>query len=354
MKSRTAGFGLIELMIAMGLGLLVLAGVLVIFLAQRQAYQNSTSQALIQDADNALSAIITPVIRGAGFSGCGAIGNGVVKSYVTAPPTPLTFDTSSAVRGFQANAVPSPLVDGAPNDVTTGDWTPALDASFVTAGGVANGSDVFVVIGSPPGTSPVGAIAFNVGSITANNAGSTNGFTPPLMVAVSDCGKSSVFEVDAVASNVLTYATGPNGTPLYPPGSQLIPIQQTAFFVAKGTSGQSGLFEAVMTMSAGQTTANAHWVVNELVPGVSNMQVLYGIGVGGQNTKYVDAGAVGSNWAAVTSVRLGFLIEGNLASSTAATNQTAFKLFTTALTVPMDSRLRHTYYMTVNTRNATL
>ena len=78
MKSRTAGFGLIELMIAMGLGLLVLAGVLVIFLAQRQAYQNSTSQALIQDADNALSAIITPVVRGAGFTGCSTIGNGVV------------------------------------------------------------------------------------------------------------------------------------------------------------------------------------------------------------------------------------------------------------------------------------
>ena len=83
------------------------------------------------------------------------------------------------------------------------------------------------------------------------------------------------------------------------------------------------------------------------------MQVLYGIGVNGQTTQYVDASAV-TNFGAVTSVRLGFLIEGNQASSTAATNQTAFKLFNTALVVPMDSRLRHTYYMTVNTRNETL
>lgn len=352
MKSRTAGFGLIELMIAMALGLLVLAGVLVIFLAQRQVYQNATSQGLIQDADNALSAIITPVVRGAGFTGCGTIGNGV-RSYVTARPTPLTFDTSSAVHGFQANAVPSPLVDGAPNDTTTGDWTPALDGSFVTAGGVAKGSDVLVLIGAQPGTSPVGATAFNVGSIAANNASSTNGFTPPLMVAVSDCGKSSVFEVDAVASNVLAYTTGPNGTPLYPAGSQLIPIQQTAFFVAKGHAGQSALFEGVMTIPPGGTTAGAKWSVNEMVPGVSNMQVLYGVGVNGQNTRYVDASAV-TNFSAVTSAKLGFLIEGNQASSTAATNQTAFTLFNTAINVPADSRLRHTFYMTVNFRNATL
>ena len=83
------------------------------------------------------------------------------------------------------------------------------------------------------------------------------------------------------------------------------------------------------------------------------MQVLYGLGVNGQTTQYVDASAV-TNWGAVTTIKLGFLIGGNPGSSTAATNQTAFKLFSTALIVPMDSRLRHTYYMTVNTRNGTL
>lgn len=352
MTIRARGFGLIELMIAMGLGLLVLAGVLVIFLAQRQAYQNATSQALIQDNDNALSAIITPVVRGAGFTGCSSLGGGV-KSYVTVRPTPLTFNTSSAVQGYQAKAIPNPLVDGASNDTNVSDWASALDASFVTAGGVSKGSDVLVLIGAPPGASPVGVTAFNAGSITANNASNANGFTAPLMVAVSDCGKSSVFQVNAVGTNVLTYSTGPNGTPLYPPGSQLIPIQQTAFYVAQGHAGQYGLFEGVMTIPPGGTTANAKWTVNELVPGVSNMQVLYGIGVNGQTTQYVDASAV-TNWSAVTTIKLGFLIEGNPGSNPATSNQTAFKLFTTAITVPMDSRLRHTYYMTVNTRNATL
>ena len=362
MKSRPAGFGLIELMIAMALGLLVLAGVLVVFIAQRQVYQNSTSQSLVQDADNALSAVITPIVRGAGFTGCGSIGNGVI-AYPAARKTPLTFNTSSAVQGFAANAIPTSLVDGIANDTTATDWTPSLDASFVTAavGGVAKGSDVLVLIGAPPGAAPVGATVFATGAITINNSLGTNSlaFTPPQLVAVSDCGKSSIFQVNSattVAPIVLTYTLGPNGTPLYPVSSQVIPIQQTAFYVAQGHAGQSGLFEAVMQIPAGGTAATATWgTPNEVVPGVLNMEVLYGISTGtpGQATQYVKASAV-TNWAAVTTIKLGFLVEGNPSSSTASTNQTSFPLFANTLVVPADSRLRHTFYLTVNARNGTL
>ena len=249
--------------------------------------------------------------------------------------------------------MPATIVDGAANDTTAGDWTPALDASFLSAtvGGVEQGSDVLVLIGAPPGASPVGMMSFGAGLIKVNDSsGITN---TRQMVALSDCGKSSIFQINPAASNILAYTLGPNGTPVYPSGSQVIPIQQTAFFVATTTAGQSALFQGVMTMPSGGSAANAKWAISAIVPGVINMQVLYGIGVNGQTTRYVNASAV-TNWGAVTSVRLGFLIEGNATSSTAATNQTAFKLFATALTVPMDSRLRHTYYMTVNTRNATL
>jgi len=361
MKSRPAGFGLIELMIAMALGLLVLAGVLVVFIAQRQVYQNSTSQSLVQDADNALSAVITPVVRGAGFTGCGNIGNGVI-AYPAARKTPLTFNTNSAVQGFAATAIPASLVDGTANDTTTTDWAPALDASFVTAGGVAKGSDVLVLIGAPPGAVPVGATAFATGAITVNSSLGTSSasFTPPnppQLVAVSDCGKSSIFQVNSattVAPIVLTYTLGPNGTPLYPVSSQVIPIQQTAFYVAQGHAGQSGLFEAVMQIPVGGTAATATWgTPNEVVPGVLNMEVLYGTGVQGQATQYVKASAV-TNWAAVTTIKLGFLVEGNPSSSTASTNQTSFPLFANTLVVPADSRLRHTFYLTVNARNGTL
>jgi type IV pilus assembly protein PilW len=362
MKHRHAGFGLIELMIAMALGLFVVAGVLVVFIAQRQVYQSSNSQSLIQDADNAISAIITPVVRGAGFTGCASLAGGV-KAYPSATTTPLTFNTTSPVQGFDSKTIPSPLVDGATNDTSAGDWSPSLDASFITAGGVAPGSDVLVLIGAPPGAAPVGVTAFGSGTITVNTTlnTSTLTLTPPQMVAVSDCGKSSIFQVNQIssaASPVLTYAAGPNGTPLYPVSSQVIPIQQTAFFVAKGNAGQSALFETVMTIPSGGTAANAAWSKPvEIVPGVLNMQALYGVasssGATTAATAYVNAANV-TNWALVNTVKLGFLIEGNAASSTASTNQTTFPLFSSTLTVPADSRLRHTFFMTANIRNTTL
>jgi type IV pilus assembly protein PilW len=352
MKSRSTGFGLIELMVAVALGLIVLSGVLVVFVAQRQVYQSSSSQSLIQDADNAVSAIITPVIRGAGFTGCGNIGSGVI-TYVASRNTPLTFDTSSAVKGFEASSMPASIIDGAANDTSKGDWTPALDASFLTTevGGVEKGSDVLVLIGAAPGKFPVGATVFGAGEMTLNDASQIT--NTPQMVAVSDCGKSSIFQIVSASSTALQYTLGPNGTPVYPVGSQVIPIQQTAFFVAKRkNSGQSALFEGVMTMPSGGSPANAVWTVSELVPGVSNMQLLYGT-VNGQTARYVDASQV-TDWAAVTSVKLGLLIEGNQGSSSAVTNPTTFKLFDQTLTLPRDSRLRHTFYMTVNTRNSTL
>jgi type IV pilus assembly protein PilW len=360
MKHRHAGFGLVELMIAMALGLFVVAGVLVVFIAQRQVYQSSNSQSLIQDADNAISAIITPVVRGAGFTGCASLAGGV-KAYPSATNTTLTFNTTSPVQGFDSKTIPSPLIDGAANDTSATDWAPSLDTSFVSAGGVAPGSDVLVLIGAPPGAAPVGVTSFGTNTITLNTSLSTSTLTfappPPQMVAVSDCGKSSIFQVNSVAGTTLSYATGPNGTPLYPVSSQVIPIQQTAFFVAQGNAGQSALFETVMTIPAGGTAANAVWSKPvEIAPGVLNMQVLYGVANGGVSTaatSYVTAANV-TNWTLVNTVKLGFLIEGNASSSTASNNQTTFPLFSSTLTVPADSRLRHTFFMTANIRNTTL
>ncbi|WP_266156431.1 PilW family protein [Dyella silvatica] len=354
MTSRPAGFGLVEMMLAMALGLIISAGVFVIFLAQRQVYSTTTSQALVQDADNAISAIVTPAIRGSGFMGCGAISNGV-HSYLTSRTTPLTFDTSSGIQGY-TGTLPASIVDGSANDVSKGDWAPALDASFVTAGGVTKGSDVLTLIGATSGSVPTATKQDVTASAPISIVDSTQG---PLtsgaqILALSDCNKSVVFQATGVTGNVVSYTTGPNGIPTFLAGAQLAPVQQTAFFIAKGHAGQSALFEGVMTLGS-TGAANAFWTVNEIVPGVSGMKVLYGI-TNGNVTQYVDANGVAAagGWSLVTVVKLGFLVEGNQGSASKLTAPTLYSLFNSSLSVPADSRLRHVFYMTVNTRNTTL
>jgi type IV pilus assembly protein PilW len=353
---RMAGFGLIEFMIAMALGVIVTGGVIEIFIAERQVYQSASSQTLIQDSDNAIGAVITPIVRGAGFTGCGTINNGVASYIGAAPPSILTYSTSSDVQGF-TGTLPAQMTDNAANDATAGDWTPALDASLTGSAIVEKGSDVLTLIGAAPGTTPVGVINFAAGAITVDDASKL--LAGNQLMAVSDCGKSSMFMATGVtaATGVVTFATGPNGTPLYGLGTQLIPMQQTVFFVGQGHGGQSALFRGVMTpgAGAGNGVAGAKWTNSETVPGVIAMKVLYGVATNGngQATEYFDASHV-VNWPSVTTIKLAFLLEGNLGSSPIPAGAQTYSLLGSAVTVPADSRLRHIFNMTVNARNNTL
>lgn len=356
-RLHAAGFGLLELMIAMALGLIVTAGVLVIFLAQRQVYSTSSSQSLMQDSDNAITAIITPVARGIGFMGCGAINSGVYSGLPSLPTT-LTFDIASAVRGY-TGTLPSKVVDDSANVTTSSDWSPSLDSSIVTLGGAEQGSDILVLIGAKPYATPIGvttAITSASTSLTINDATQLSKINSggAQVVAVSDCAKSAVLEATSASTTTVTVASAPPVA--FSAGAQLIPLQQTMFFVAKGYGGQSGLFEAVMTIPSGGTVSSASWVATEMVPGVLAMKVLYGIGSNEAATDYVDASEV-SDWADVTTVRLAFLVEGGLGSSKVLSSSTeTYSLFNSlyTVTVPSDTRMRHVYYMTINTRNATL
>ncbi len=414
-NAATKGFSLVELMVAIAIGLVVLAGIATVFLAQRQVVSSSSAQGAIQNADNAISAILSPALRGAGFTGCGTLASaGNVVAYSTSA-TPWVFSRGNfkaPVFGFDANgtdfggAYAIPGMNGM-DDGNVGDWTPPLPASLAAlsaaAQGPEQGSDVLVINGEIPGTHPMGVPAVNQltapNTFTVYNAGATNPsattiqFTDangnPLRVlvsavAVSDCAKSSVFVPAMTSSTAVTnpVIVGPIGTqgagntttqiqPIYQSGVQLAPLQQVAYFVGQGHGGQSALFQA--------TLVQGQWSVQELIPGVDNMQVLYGVGPNGQTTQYLSAKGVQAlqanpppgvtstpfnPWTIVNSVRIGFLIEGGLGSVLANNNQKQWNVLGTTITlpnqpppnnaIPNDTRLRHVYTLTINLRNTTL
>lgn len=366
------GFTLVELMIAMALGLVVVAGILTVFLALGQVSTTALSQASIQNAQNTISAILSPTLRGAGFGGCGSL----TKAYVSTinAPGPLVNIYNLPVQGYDFKGTGGTgaltiAADNAANEPDPTKWAPALDGSFATAGIASEpGNDVLVVSGAMPGTAPAGvntiddgADAFTVTdtpmtnvSATLDSAGLGNGLAVP--AALSDCGKSVVFMATAVSGSgtgvIVTHETPANLTatfaPSFPPGVQFVPLQQAAFYVADtpAASGESALYKAV---HAGGT-----WVSTPIVPGVENMQVLYGVTSNGSYQWLpADAVATGPGFGVVTAVRIGFLIAGNPGSSKFA-SQPPFDVLGTMVTVPADTRLRHVFVMTVNLRNASL
>ena len=406
--NHSLGFSLVELMVAIAIGLIVLAGIATVFMAQRQVVSSSSAQGAIQNADNAISAILSPAIRGAGFTGCGTLANAGDRVSYSTSATPWVFSRgnfSAPVFGFDANGTDAGgnyaiTALNAANDGNSGDWTPALTGNL--SGLTEQGSDVLVLNGEAPGTHPVGVPLVDQSStpntFTVYNAGASNPNASPIQftdangnvlsvlvsaVAVSDCAKSSIFvpamtSSTAVSNPVTVGPIGNNGAgnvstmiaPVYQDGVQLAPMQQVAYFVGSGHGGQSALYQAVLV--------GGQWNVQELIPGVDNMQVLYGVGLNGQITQYLSAKGVQAlqanppagvtslpfnPWTIVNSIRIGFLIEGGLGSVPANSNPTIWSVLGTNITLPHppspitapnDTRLRHVYVMTINLRNTTL
>lgn len=353
---QSGGFSLVELMIATAIGLFLIGAATTVFVAQSAMSKTTVSQAQLQNAENALSALITPIIRGAGFTGCSNLGE-VIGSLNTGGPAPLSTVAGATgpvamIAGYDANQTAGggsiTVSQNAANSSSGSDWSLPLESTLV--GKTQKGSDVLVVLGAVPGFNPVGVTAPSTPSDTTLALQNTNDLVLNQYAAVTDCAKTSIFQITSKSTNDVTHAAGAGALantsdylPVpYAPASQLVGLQLSALYVAQGAGEQSNLMRAIYQ--------NGGWVETPLVPGIENLQILYGVGDGTSITNYLSANNV-TDWTKVDAIRLGFLVQGDkgTGSTSAATN---YKLLGTTVNVPNDGRLRHAIEMTINLRNA--
>lgn len=346
---RQYGFSLVELMVAALLGLIVSFTLLQIYLSQTQMYKTSNSQQLILSVENALSNLVIPVIRSAGFLGCGTVANAMTTLNSGGPPPISTINTlPTLVAGYSSGGSTITLTQNPVNSSSAGDWTPALPTGL--AGSARAGSDVIVALSAAPGAHPIGVTAIDTTGTTLS-VQSTAGarIAAGQFGAVSDCVKSLIFKITGVGATTISHAAGggilDNSTAAFPisfqVGSQFIQLQQTAFFVGQSQGGQSALMRATLVGNS--------WTVEPIVPGIELMKIQYGIGPAGSVNRYVPASGV-SNWGQVYSVRIAFLIAGQQGS--AIVNTATFNLLGTQVNVPTNNRLRHMLEITIYLRNS--
>ncbi|MEO4047229.1 prepilin-type N-terminal cleavage/methylation domain-containing protein [Pseudomonas sp. CAU 1711] len=131
MKPNQSGFGLVEVMVALVLGLLVVLGITQIFVSSKQTYEAQDASARLQeDARYALSRI-TQELRMAGMFGCLSLNSGSVADVPAAFADPIQWNgstlsiiTASATSGSSSSA--------------EADWTLTTDCR--TAGTVKPGA----------------------------------------------------------------------------------------------------------------------------------------------------------------------------------------------------------------------
>lgn len=305
LSRKQHGFTLVELMIALVLGLLVIMAASAIFLSNRQVFSTTTALNRIQENARAAFEIMARDIREAGGDPCGR------TEYVEMLPDAQRgawFDTwKEGVLGQAGADANSPdsitLFSATDSEVrVTGGGDPSANLTIsmnASDAGIAAGdilvvcnAEVAAVFRASPNTS---------GNQIGHNSGSSNKIKPfqRTQAEVDDPNKNdnskgycfTATEADGTFHGQCLQVTG---DPLPPPA---VIVRPTAveWTVAPNANGGSSLYRTVRNINTNAVISTA-----EVAAGVVNMKLMYKLtGANG----LVDANGV-ANWAAVEAVQV--------------------------------------------------
>lgn len=332
------GLSLVELMVGMVLGLFLVLGIGQVFVSNNNTFRTQEGMAKIQEGGRFAMQRISAAIRSAGFFGCSGVDE-VNKFYVVAdnPPDGLKSVTSDTPIIGEDDVSSGTTIDG--KSLVVGSDTVTLRGSGMS--GIAyTGVDL----------NPTQDIPIANGNIS---------FLEADYVLISDCKVGTLFRVSKVNSGVIEHkaACDSGGTcntsaslgKLYGGDATITHLYAHTFFVAdSGRTNHQG--DPVMSLYIQNHTGSTF----ELVEGVSQLQVLYGVDKNGdlQAEAYMDASEItaADNWDGVVSVQFSLLLDS---VDDAVNTPTAYTFQGTSYT-PTDRRLRKEFTALFTLRNRAL
>ncbi len=343
------GFTLVELMVAITIGLIILAAVSQIFATSRSTYTLEEGLARLQESGRFAMEFISNDLRMAGYIGC-QDQLGTVENRLNNPGEYAI--TGQIVSGHTYTG---------PGTARTA-WTPALPATYFVDGEVVANTDVVLIrraseqalaVIAPYMTAETDPITIPVG----------NGLKQWDIVMVADCKGADMFQVtngDPDADGKLEHTTasppapkGPgNAFPdlkqLYGSNAEILRIVTHAYYVGNGASGPSLFRKELLN---GQVQAR------ELVENVETLQFFYGVdadntGVANQFMKADVVDLNPANWNTVASVRIGLLAR-TPDETGIDVDKTIYDVAGSNFDPTDDRRQRRVFTSTVNVRNYT-
>lgn len=325
---KQSGMTLIEIMIAMTLGLVLIGGVIQLFLTSKQTFRMNAAMAAVQESGRYALETISRDLRMAGFQGCA---------------DPGSVSSESAVKND------SPTASLLQTAVTGSEGSAASDALTVQ---FASGEAVRLASNSDPVNAQI-VVQSNPDAIAAND-----------VVMMADCTTAHLVRVTSVAAGAsdvtLTYGAGENDlgklSKAYAPASTLVMRFNSVTYSVAPTGRTNARGEAISALFR-QGLNDAAPV--ELVAGVENMQIQYGERLADGSMRYLDADDGGLDMSRVESIRIGLLLVEESASSSQLDNKTYILAGTSVapegstepVTHAVDRRLRRAFNTTVSLRN---
>ncbi len=335
-RQHQTGLSLVELMVALVVGLLLLGGVIEIFIANKQTYRVADASAQIQENARFAMEILNRDIRMAGYQGCA--GQARILVNTLNDTSSFLYDFGTPVQGFEATSSSS--------------WTPAIDASItsplggrdiVTIRGVFD--EGVAIIGQPSNTGDCNDSSSHTADLKVTDA---SAFSDGDIVIAGNCSRASIFQITNInpLGNIV-HNTGGSVTPgnatkdlgtCYAGNGELAKIDTRTFYIRTNAAGLPALYRK-----------DGNDAAEELVAGIEDMQILYGIDTDGDGTadRYTSANSVG-DWNQVVAVRIHLLLQSIEDNVTTAPQPYTFD---GATVTPTDRRLRRVYTTTIALRN---
>lgn len=297
--NRQAGLTLVELMIALVLGLIIVAGVIQLFLSSKQAYRLQESMSQVQETGRYALEVMSRDIRQAGYKGgCGRdVPLNIILDETEDSYDELVFDLNRPLVGW---------------DDTAGDLADQLD-SYVP------GTDVLIVkhAASDAGVTASGNTPANAANINLAHA---SGIPQGTLIVIGDAEGCDLFQnaSNANAQNLNRGAPGNkkpgnkkagdvNFSKSYSGDLHIRTLSSTVYYLGERDDGNTALFRLSYALGSGDSELTPEI----LAPGILDMQIRYGVDTNGdfRINEYERADVI-TDWSTVRSVRLSLLARG--------------------------------------------
>lgn len=348
-RFHQSGFSIIELMIALVLGLVLMGGAIQVFISSKRTYNLNEEMSWIQENARFAVSFMAEDLRMAGYYGCASRANSVAN-VLNDPESSWVTNFNQGLFGYDGNdasfptdVFPRPVTATLPNSVPMSDVFTVhkadLDNSFQVKGHNTS-SAVIDIEGSHP-------------------------YPPGTLLVVSDCHHSAVFQSTGNQTNKVNHNPGGSVSPgnctkkfgLPVDCNQLgsdYPFKNNAFvmraighayYIDTASNGVPALFRESLGEGSIAT------VQEEMVQGIENMQLQYGVDTNGDYIpdRYMDADDIlDEQWSGgVVTARVTLLLR----SLTELASEPQQISFMGQAYTPTDNYVRRVFSTTVKLRN---
>ncbi|MBB5210921.1 PilW family protein [Microbulbifer hydrolyticus] len=342
------GISLVELMISITIGLILMTGVVQLFLSSRATLSTQQALSRVQESGRLAMEFLARDIRMAGYMGCMSRNLNFHSTLNNADSFAYKFEV--AIEGL--DNVGATLPTGYPTNIVEGTDVLVLRSASGEAVSVTKNNDSAQLF------------ALNTGTEASCDAGekSFSNLCENDILVVSDCTKARVFQAttiqDVAGETWINIKHASSGSPgnaepswggnsnpeeTFGTDSEIIKMNTAVYYVRNNQdSGQPTLWQEI-NGSAPQ----------ELLDGVEDMQLLYGLDTSGDGIpdNYVTAAAVNTAdaWEDVSSVRVQLLVQSSEDNLLSEAQPYTFNGVTNS--APGDRRLRQVFINTVGIRS---